>query len=746
MHKLFIYEIMKIIEKLLAVILIILLTAPINANNCQSVPSLDELAGEWMDTSTLLNFPSLTNFIGGLQSTQNITAFQNFTVPPFAQMGNLYAGWNEHLTSSSALRDTMPNWSCELQVDAKSLKAIYSRWLPYEIQRKANYKEVEITSYMRMPFEQEGVLIEVVLKNSTSFSKKLALSMVMYGRIRNFPLDKWNTWSTPRPYDNLFDAEISSDNCTITFSDRSSASSVSYTFIEPPVQVISLGERGEAYWNIHLGPLEEKKIRVAFAVKKQKEEAAETSNKWAFYFSHEFELIRKCWNERWLAAFTPKNNHFSGHCPVLETNDEKMYRIYYMSILTSMYLCRTNQPISSRFFVTAGPRWANTLAYFWDLEMWATIWAMLEPKTMKEQIKKWFVLDIHNCYAIDGYSEKGAGPWYAANDWSIFRCIEAYLGVSGDIHFLSEEINGKTLLQWLEFISTYFETRPLMEGMSLADYGGSENLLECSPSYIQGVPSLNASNVYMLRKTAEYYALLGNTNKQKKLLRKAEKLLPEVLELYESGEGVWNARSKRGEKVSVRHCYDYVTIGQALEFDLHEKIKREMNQFVEKELLTSNWMRAMSLQDSVALSSDRPDHGPKGSYAAWPAMTMDIMCRFGFFDKALSFLHATEEVTHQGSYAQAYELVTLKNGERNVRATSRGGQDALEGCGAAFAEVIVRSFFGFRSDLSTNMGEPVILNPKHPRGFIGVLRHLSWNGKQYSIVSNNSGIHTILED
>ena len=121
--------------------------------------------------------------------------------------------------------------------------------------------------------------------------------------------------------------------------------------------------------------------------------------------------------------------------------------------------------------------------------------------------------------------------------------------------------------------------------------------------------------------------------------------------LYEPGQGVWNSLDTIGNKVPIRHCYDYITIGQALEKDLSPQIKSEMNNFVETELLTKTWMRAMSLKDPAAAKSDRPDHGPMGSYDAWPPMTMDVMCRSGAFDKALAFLKATEVITHQGSWA-----------------------------------------------------------------------------------------------
>lgn len=727
------------LKKLVLQVVGIIILHGVAAQNKTNIPSLDEMGSDWQETSTFRNFPSLTNFIGGLQSTHNVAAFQNFTTPPFSQMGPNRLGWDESLTSMRVLCDTMPNWSCKLCIGGKSVMATESKWLPYEIERKVHQNEVDVRSVLRMPFEQEGVLLQVVLENRSKDVKNLPVSMLTYGRVRYTDIDKWNTWSTPRPYDDKFVAEKSMIGKDVIVSDLQSASSVAYSFVNQPDRLTFEGDRGEVFWDICLAPEERITLKVAYAVENQKERALAKARRWASGFDKQFLLAKEMWEERWQAAFTPSNTHFSGNFPVLETNDRKIKRIYYMGALTSMCLCRTNMPVSSRFFPTAGPRYATTIAYFWDVEMWANAWAMLEPTTMKEQIIDWFTLDWHNCYAIDGFSKKGAGPWYAANDWSIFRCIEAYLGVTGDKDFLNQQINGKTLLQHLEGIATYFESRPLLPGSMLADYGGSENLLECSPSYIHGVPSLNAANVYMLRKTAKYYAQTDNMAKQKELELKAKRLLPYVLDLYERGEGVWNARNKDGKKVPVRHCYDYVTIGQALEFDLKKKVKDEMNHFVESELLTKTWMRAMSLKDPAAAKSDRPDHGPMGSYAAWPPMTMDIMCRFGAFDKALDFLRATESVSHEASWSQSHEFIKQEGeNEPLVRSASRGGQDALEGCGAAFMEVIIRAFFGFRPDLSEN--RPVLLSPGAPRSFNGVLKHVSWHGKLYSVFSGDNGV------
>lgn len=709
-----------------------------------SVPTLDELAADWMEVSTLQNFPSLMNFIGGLQSTQNITAFQNLTLPPFSQAGASF-GWDESITTGRILEQPRTHWACELLLDGGSVLSTESKWLPYEVQRKATVDEVEMHSFMRMPFEQKGVFLRLVLKNTSSEAKEMTLGMNAYGRVRSYPEESWRLWWTPRPDDDDFIAKADEDGRTIGISDRASSATVAYSFVEQPGIIEILGDKGEARWNLTIEPGKEKVLELVYSLGDSQAAVVADAKRWASDFSAGFDEAKVKWEERWQAAFTPDNTHFSGHYPVLDTDDPKIRRVYYHGALTPMLLCRTGYPLSSRSFVTAGPRWANTLIYFWDLEVWANTMAMLEPAAMKEQIARWFSLDFHNCYAIECFTGKGAGPWYAANDWSIFRSIEAYLEVTGDLDFLKQEIEGKTLLQHLDDIAVFHESRPLTEGSLLTDFGGADNLLECSPSYIQGVPSLNAANVYLLRRAAHYQQLGGNADRAKELNDKAERLLPVILSMYEPGEGVWNAMDAKGNKVPIRHCFDYIVIGQALENDLSEQMKTEMNHFVENELLTRTWMRAMSLKDPAAAQSDRPDHGPMGSYNGWPPMTMDVMCRFGDFSRAMEFLRATEEVTHEGPWAQAHEFLgpDSRGYDPVVRISSRGGQDAVEGCGAAFAETIIRAFFGFRPELSED--KPVLLSPDVPRGFNGQLKHVSCKGKLYTIISDEKGLRFAAE-
>jgi hypothetical protein len=713
---------MKRLKNVMSAVLILTSATAVPAGKAaQDVATLDELAGDWMEVTTIRNFPSVNNFRGALKTHPNLTAFLLTTFPPYANGGD----------------------SGVLTINGKPVTATESRWYPYQVLRRATVDGVEMESAIRMPFEQRGVFCRLTLKNTTAKPQTLDLTWAFSGMACRHPDAAWAAYVSPHGAAGNTIAMAGADARVLSAvgNKGSEPAAIAFAFARAPADLKAVTDGGVAAWKIALAPNQTVSLAYTAAMDKDPAAATELATRWANSFDQAFASAKTQWEDRWQAAFTPGNQHFSGHLPTLLTDDLKIRRVYYEGVLAALMLCRTDLPAAKRCFVTVGPEWGVTLMYFWDAEMWANSWAMLEPKSMKEVLAKWLAMDHHGCYALDCFSGKGTGPWYAANDWSIFRCVEAYLGVTGDKAFLSQAIHGKTVLQRLEDIATFHEQRPLAKDSPLADYGGPGNLLECTDRYVQGVASLNAANVYLLRRVADFYEQSGDAARARALRAKAGKLLPFVMALYQPGEGIWSARDNAGKEVPVRHCFDYVLTGQALENDLTPTMKTEMTGFVERELLTKTWMRAMSLKDSAAAHSDRPDHGPMGSYDGWPPLTMDVMCRFGAFDKAVNFLRAVEPVTREGPFAQSHEFLGPDNRgfDPVVRIAYRGYQDFNEGCGAAFAEVIIRSFFGCRPDLSD--AGLSLLAPRTPRGFNGQLRHVPFRGAVYTLKSDAQGIH-----
>eukprot|EP01047_Picozoa_sp_COSAG01_P057488 COSAG01_NODE_6650_length_3563_cov_2.465358_1_plen_808_part_00 len=149
----------------------------------------------------------------------------------------------------------------------------------------------------------------------------------------------------------------------------------------------------------------------------------------------------------------------------------------------------------------------------------------------------------------------------------------------------------------------------------LADYGRANNLLECVPSYIHKVPSLNAANAWMMRQVA----LLSSANASRveelkaaadqlsKLVRTKLYIAPAAGAAGAGSGGYWACEQPNGQLVPVRHVIDFITVGAALLDDLSNQTRAEMVAFVKRELLTKNWMRALSMEDAAAPASDRKD-------------------------------------------------------------------------------------------------------------------------------------------
>ncbi|MGI0134934.1 MAG: hypothetical protein ACREBW_08270, partial [Candidatus Micrarchaeaceae archaeon] len=330
---------------------------------------------------------------------------------------------------------------------------------------------------------------------------------------------------------------------------------------------------------------------------------------------------------------------------------------------------------------------------------------------------------------------QGCGVWYSANSVSVFEMIQTYLRVTGDFNFLNERVGDETVFEHMKSLATNWR-QLVMDHSSVADYGGAGDLLECVPTYIHGVASLNAANAGMMRALAELAEHRGDGSLAAQLRKEATRLADAVRGLYVPGEGVWKCLQPDGKYFIVRHVYDFAMTARWIPEDLTPSMRREMIRFAGRELITKYWIRALSLMDPAAPESDRPDHGPMGAYDAWPALMLKGMNKLGYRREAFEVLHHFEKVTHEGPFSQSHELLG-RNYDAPVRVARRGGQTTNEVCGSAFADVIIGSFFGFQPDLAGRHG---LVDPGLPRGFEGRLIGLRWGGKLYNIISGAHGV------
>ena len=691
--------------------LVFVLLAVTKAVYAQSgaVPSLEELGGQWQSAPSLRSLPALNNTRGAAQVASDLVSIENVSFPPITMAGE--TGGMSINGRRPALEET--------------------RWFPYQVLRRGTAEGIAVESSTRMPYSENGFLFHLVFSNQgpsvQTFELKINLS-ASTSLHRN-----WG-WEVPRD-GNRFAAAVSDGGRGLMLRDANGGLANYFGFARKPDKLFALDGSGTAIWRITLKPRSSMSIDYALALGAKEADVRALAGKWARSFSSAFEQVEHDWQERFEAMFTPNNRYFSGHLPRLVTRDEKLRRVYYVSVASLLATYRTSFPLAPRVYVSNAPHYNNIMVYFWDTREWATVLALLDPAMLKEYLRQWLTKDIHLGYAEEFLTGSLQGPWYSANDFSVFLQIDTYLNVTGDHAFLAEKINGKTVLEHMDALATYWKTlvRP---GRTLADYGEAPNLLECVPTYIHEVPSFNAANVWMMRRLAAIYAAEGNSGRAEELRSEAKTLLAAVLNLYEPGQGVFDSLHRDGTRVQMRHVFDYTTVGLTITSDLSEQTRREMTGFVERELLTDHWMRAQSLTDPAAANSDRPDHGPMGAFSAWPAETIAVMSEFGQYGKALDFLHRCAEVTSEGPFSQSRELLG-KTSDAPTRIASRGDQDYYVSSGASFAETIIREFFGYQPDW---IAHATIAN-REPRGFEGKLFDVSQSGRRFDIGSTRQGLN-----
>jgi len=761
-------------------LLIMLISCKMNSDEVirNAIPSLEEVSGIWMSADTADMEPSIRNFRGQALLNRDMSSISWLVSAPFS--GGYHSG--------------------VLRIDGSTPKASMFRWFPHQGVRKGSMDGWELSSAVKMIPDQDVVMWQVSIRNDSSVARDLNLSLDMIGFISKYEGD-WQWWypypklkgattirddevenvrkhigsgryfseekvvelidgkpsSTDKvanwPSDReILDAEKYSarmHNELLLVSDAESSALTSYALVQSPDQMDVKNSGATARWTRPMEPGEQFTLSYLMGYSDREDQLLMDMSRWKTEFDTIFNSVEGIWEERWRALFEPDNQIVSGCFPVLETEDQLAKKVYYTGPLTLLYLMHTNLPEHEKVFLTGGPRWGASITFFWDITEWSSLWAVVDPEMMKEQLLAWIEIDPSIHYGKDNFGGKGVGNGYSANYWALFQMIRSYITTTRDMEFLDQKVRGKTILAHLEEYALNWEKlvpygKPGYEDeqYQLADFGDDEwNLLECVPTYKHIVPSFNAGYIWMMRELADILDLRGDPVRADILRAKADAMTSRLLKLY-AGDGVWNSLHPNGELIEVRHCLDFMFLGRYLPEDIPAGVKKEMIEFLYRELITDHWMRAQSLQDVAAKNSDRADHGPLGAFDGWPAGTMDALTRMGYPGKALDFYHAIEPVTYEGCWAQAHELWGNHKYEKNskVRIAQRGWHNRESSGGISLSQVMLKDFFGFYPDISGK-----VINSPGSYSFSGKLHHVLYGEEYYTLINDHGKIEMIKE-
>lgn len=481
-----------------------------------------------------------------------------------------------------------------------------------------------------------------------------------------------------------------SDGTLVSIADTLSPARASYGFSVPPDVIEELGAGARAVWRLRLAPGETVTLGVVCAYGDSDDVFAA-----ADVAARDIDAVLRRSEDGhralWRSAFTPGNTEFSGHLPVLDAVDPGIARSYYMGALLAIYMRNTrisDEPV----FLTGGPRLGPTTTYFWDHTEWSRLYALLEPAGLRTWLLRALSSPYDGCFGFDTRSGGPLGNDYVSNHYSLFRLIEHYVGVTGDLAFLDEHAGDETIRTHLGRLAYgWRDKRTPATGGMLADFGPDPwLLLECVPNYVNVVASFNAAYAGMMRSYAGLQRLLGHDSTE--IDASADALAAAVAGMARP-DGRWEIRHPSGSE-SIGHSLDFGLVAAYLHDDLTDDVRAGMVRFVTDKLLVSTWMRALALDDPAAPSANRPDHGAAGAFGAWPGVTAYGLAKLGRRDLAAQLLSKVHASASGGLWGQAMEIVEDARGTW-VRVAEDGVSNRDSVAGVATAEAVVAGLFGF---------------------------------------------------
>jgi hypothetical protein len=664
----------------------------------RTIPTVDDFTSAVMVDAfdDMTNPPGLTNYLAVVQVDHDVTAVRALNVPPVSTGDTLTA---QTFVNGRLARSHGSRTRC--------------RWRPDRVERDTEIDGYRISTVTVVPPGEPAVLVHVRTTNATAARRaatvglRLASAVTQSDRPWIAHIDGPSAHPFSPTAENTLHREGS--RCYGQPADRS-ATSVQGIAADSRWTVGGRPDLLEA--TVELDPEESADLYYCYAIAS----GEHTDDGGKDVADRVFERVTRnpnavvaaaeqAWNSSLSAMFTPGNSQFSGHLPMLHTTNDALRTLYWWGALGVLYFRRDNPAsVIGRTYDTLMPRHWQTTTFIWDYSLSSLVHALLDPQVMRRQITQWVGLDIHSHFGTEWLTGAPVGYWYSANDYNMTRLVYDYLRHTGDVAFLAETPPGADGASHTvgEHVLSWARAWHRIRGASgLADYGGIENLLECVSTYTHEVASLNAANVWCLRRAAEIADLDPDPEaaiRAVELRDEADALAKLVLGRYIQGAGHFLTGMPDGTLVPTRHCYDFATVGTTITSDLPAGVAREMVDFFDRELRTESWMHALSPSDPNAAYSVRPDHQWNGAYPAWPADSARAAIALGRPEVVAEWITGLARSTRQGPPGQAHfveEAATpVDGGARKAPPQAPYLIDWACSSAGAWCELVIGGVFG----------------------------------------------------
>jgi hypothetical protein len=675
----------------------------------------DEMHAKWQDD---FSRPACINDLGSVFVAPDPMGVRDLMMPPFAMGGE-----NTAMLYINRKHPALEGVS------------VGFTWYPDRVERRCQLDGFDVLAVTRAAAgRQPAVLIHLQITNPGGEAREAEVGVKVAGRAIH-TTDGWDKPNlvidhlTGHPESWRFDGSLGA----MCFESAPGAFSVQGT--RPMPEAV---ENKALLYHVRLKPGASWDLRFVLSMGDSAESAARQFLALAGSFDASCEAVRDTWNARLAAAFTPGNDVFSGHLPVLWTEDKDLERLYYMGFVGGALCSRRDNPLSrvgATYMTLTGDYWP-TSCFLWDAMISDGCWAMLDPAALRRMMEAWIEIDLGRYHALDSITGRGVGNWYAVNDTALVRMAHTYVRHTGDMAWLDKIVAGQRMMDRIETHALRWRALDT-NGHGLADCGNGWNCGDGLTTWIHETAGFNAAWVAAQRQAAELREARGETAAAQRLRDGARDLLPGVMGLYAQGGGFWHTKLPDGSMLPVRLLYDFVAVGDSIAGDLPEGLRREMIAFFLRELKTEAWVCALSSWDDDAVRSFRPDWAWTGSYGAFPAMAVTALRNLGCNEGwIVEWLRKVALAACQGPIGQCHVVEPLGDAPRGGAKKSPIGGWIVNST-SAFPAMFVEALFGARATLGHGLqwtGTIASLDPA------AVLENVPCQGANYRVTSR--GVET----
>lgn len=313
--------------------------------------------------------------------------------------------------------------------------------------------------------------------------------------------------------------------------------------------------------------------------------------------------------------------------PRLESDNAELEQLYNRSLVHLI----TNRWDVPEFFLkpyygTGSINGGCVCSYLWNYgENWE-IMPLADPEANREHIRRFVAIDMTKHFAFDPIGGKAFGPWYMVNQEKIIGLIYFHVRTTGDMAFLDEVVEGRTILEHV--IANAMLGDDPSKPVAMIDYGPSGSHLELRRelTYNHVMPDLNGRRYENYRMASELAAAAG---KPMPLLMQRAKQLKAVLrrELWDPEARWFHFINGQGEKEHRYTVQMFKLFGsEVLDAEQEAGLLAHLND--ETEFLSDFGLHSLAKTDPAYDPNDVDNGGP-GACTCFPPQIAERLYKAG---------------------------------------------------------------------------------------------------------------------